>query len=279
MLSSRRKRLHITLVIFGLCLILFPVVIGPLYWLIKTSLERRGNLFVWPPRLLPETTFQAYRQVLFEAPILLWMRNSLVVSSMTTFATIVLATFTSYSLSRFYTKTNRVVGYFILATQMVPGVIYMLPIFLQFTRWGLVDTHLGAIIAFATFSLPLCVWMLKGYFDSIPTELEGAAQIDGCTRLGAIFRVVVPLAFPGYIATIIYSFLLGWNEFVYALVLMRSSRNWLMANGLASFFGEFATSWDFIMAGAIIYIIPPILLNLVMQRYLVQGLTAGAVKS
>lgn len=279
MLSSRKRARNQLFIYLGLFLILLVIVIIPFYWLIKTSLETRNNLFVWPPRLWPQFTLRAYEQVIFEAKTLLWMKNSLIVSTMTTLATMFFATFTSYSLSRFNTRTNKIIGYFILATQMVPGAIYMLPIFLQFTKWKLVDTHTGAIIAFATFSLPLCVWMLKGYFDSIPVELEGSAQIDGCTQIGAMFRIVVPLAMPGYISTIIYSFLLGWNEYVYVFVLMRSQNNWLLSNGIASYFGEYSTSWDFIMASAVIYTIPPILLNLFLQKYLVQGLTAGAVKS
>ncbi len=279
MASSRKRTRNLVLIYVSLSLILFVIIIAPFFWLIKTSLENRNNLFVWPPRLWPEVTLRAYQQVLFEAKTLQWMKNSLLVAGMTTLATMFFATFTSYSLSRFNTRTNRIIGYFILATQMVPGAIYMLPIFLQFTKWKMVDTHLGAIIAFSTFSLPLCVWMLKGYFDSIPVELEDSAQIDGCNRIGAMFRVVVPLALPGYISTIIYSFLLGWNEYVYVFVLMRSQANWLLSNGIASYFGEYSTSWDFVMASAVIYTIPPILLNLFLQKYLVQGLTAGAVKA
>jgi len=267
------------LIVAALSVLSIVIVVFPFYWLIKTSLEFRNNIFISPPRFIPAFTLRAYFQVLFEARTLMWMRNSLLVSVSTTAATMFFATFTAYSLSRYHTKTNRVTGYFILATQMVPGAIYMLPIFLQFTQWRLVDTHMGAIIAFATFSLPLCVWLLKGYFDSIPVEIESSALIDGCTRLGAMFIIVVPLALPGYISTIIYSFLLGWNEYVYVFVLMRSANNWLLANGLASYFGEYSTSWDFIMASAVFYTIPPILLNFFLQKYLVQGLTAGAIKS
>lgn len=278
-MTSAKKFRRKVMIYAALLAILFVIVIVPFYWLLKTALENRNNLFLWPPRLWPSFTLRAFHQVLFEAKTMLWMKNSLVVSTLTTLATMFFATFTSYSLSRFHTRTNKVIGYFILATQMVPGAIYMLPIFLQFTKWKLVDTHLGAIIAFSTFSLPLCVWLLKGYFDSIPMDLEGAAQIDGCTQVGAMFRVVVPLALPGYISTIIYSFLLGWNEYIYVFVLMRTQSKWLLSNGIASYFGEYSTSWDFIMASAVIYTIPPILLNLFLQKYLVQGLTAGAVKS
>jgi ABC-type glycerol-3-phosphate transport system permease component len=271
-----RFKVFIYASLFAITLI---IVIFPFYWLLKTSLEFRNNIFISPPRFIPSFTLRAYYQVLFEARTLLWMKNSLFVSVCTTAAVMFFATFTAYSLSRFHTKTNRVTGYFILATQMVPGAIYMLPIFLQFTKWSLVDKHIGAVIAFATFSLPLCVWLLKGYFDSISVEIESSALIDGCTRLGAMFRIVVPLALPGYISTIIYSFLLGWNEYVYVFVLMRSANNWLLSNGIASYFGEYSTSWDFIMASAVFYTIPPILLNFFLQKYLVQGLTAGAIKS
>lgn len=262
-----------------ICIFFFILVIFPFYWMLKTAFEARENLFRYPPTFFPQVLdLSGFIGVFTEKPIFLWLKNSLLVSVSVVLISMLFSTLSAYSLSRYKNRINSSVGFIVLITQMLPGTLFVLPIFISFSQYGLVNTFTGAIVAFTTFSLPICIWMLKGYFDSAPIEIEQAAFIDGCTKMGALFRVVIPLALPGYVSTAIFAFIVGWNEYMFAFVLLAPKSKWLLANGLASFIGEFTAPWNWVMAAAIIYTIPAVLLFVFLQRYLVQGLTAGAVK-
>lgn len=279
--AGKKAKKGIVSVVFYLIVIVvfFILILFPFYWMLKTALDTRENIFVYPPKFIPEhPSLQAFRDLFEQKPMLQWIRNSLLVSLSVMAISMICSTLSAYSLSRYRNRINNSIGFLVLVTQMLPGTLFILPVFTVFTNMGIINTFGGAIIAFTTFSLPICIWMLKGYFDSIPIELEQAAEIDGCSKLGALFRVVIPLSLPGYVSTAIFSFIVSWNEYLFAFILMTTRSNWLLANGLASFIGEFTVPWNLVMAGAFVYTVPAVLLFMFLQKYLVQGLTAGAVK-
>ncbi len=277
--DGTRKKGQRALLWLGVAAFLSLLILIPFYWMLKTSFESTGNLFRYPPTFFVKNFTQAgWVSLAKEQPIFIWLQNSLTVSTVVMLSSMLLATLSAYSLSRYRNRLNQSIGFLVLITQMLPGTLFMLPIYTAFSKMGLINSYLGCMVAFTTFSLPICMWMLKGYFDSVPEEVEQAACIDGCSRLGALFRVVLPLALPGYVCTAIFAFINSWNEYMMSFVLMSQSSKWLMSNGLASFIGEFSTPWNTIMAAAFVYTLPPVVLFIFLQKYLVQGLTAGAVK-
>lgn len=183
--------------------------------MVKTSFQSNSSMFQVPPSFFPEVIdISSFYEVLMKKPIVIWMKNSLLVTVSVTLISMVLSTLTAYSLSRYRNKANTIFSFLILTTQMLPSTLFVLPIYREFNRFSLMDTHSGIVIAYTTFALPICIWMLKGYFDSIPTDLEEAATIDGCSRLGTIWRIIMPLAKPGYMATAIFAFINAWGEYL-----------------------------------------------------------------
>lgn len=277
-LKIKRRSINLAVQILLTATLLIWVIL-PFYWMLKTAFESRENLYHYPPNFFPGSfNFDAFKSVFTEKPLLLWLRNSVFVSLIVMALSMLVSTLSAYSLSRYRNRLNGSIGFLILITQMLPGTLFMIPIYTVFTKLNLINTFTGFIIALTTFSIPICIWMLKGYIDSIPLEIEQAATIDGCSQLGALFRVVLPLCLPGYVCTAIFAFIVGWNEYMLPFMLMTKSSNWVLANGIASFIGEFTTPWNMVMAAAFIYTIPPVVLFMCLQKYLVQGLTAGAVK-
>jgi multiple sugar transport system permease protein len=251
----------------------------PIYWAAVTSFQYREKLYVYPPPFLPgRLSLGNYLDVFRESGLALWLWNSLLVSAVATVASVLLAALGAYSLSRFRYWGRGSIGYLILVTQMLPPTLLVIPIFLIFRDLRLIDTLAGLVVAYTTFALPLCVWMLKGFFDTIPRELEEAAQVDGCSRMGAFFRVVVPLSTPGIAATSFYAFIVAWDEYLLSRTLISSESRWVSSVGLSSFIGAYTTFWDQMMAASLVVALPPLVIFFFLQRYLVSGLTAGALK-
>jgi len=254
------------------------IVAFPYYWMIVSSLES-GSIFQWPPRLFPSSvSFEAYQEVFQERPVATWIRNSAFVSLSAAFLSAVIAINAGYSLSRFRNRTNTLFGLIILLTQMLPATLLVIPFYVIYRQLNLLNTLFGVALADVVFVLPLAIWLMKGFFDSIPSDLEEQAQVDGCTRMGAFYRIALPLALPGVIVVTVFSFMAGWDEYFFARTLISSENNWVLSVGLTSFKGQYATDWDGIMAAAAVFTLPPAILFLFVQRYLIQGLTGGAVK-
>lgn len=254
------------------------LVIFPYYWMIISSLAPT-SLFEWPPRLLPDNlSLDAYRKVLTERPVAVWFANTAIVAS----ATSVFCTFVSinagYALSRFSGRLTGAFGIFILVSQMLPATLIVVPLYVIYRQLGLYNTLIGLAIGDTVFVLPLATWLMKGFFDGISTELEDQAQVDGCTRLGAFYRITLPLAVPGLVVVLVFSFMAGWDEFFLARTLISSQSNWVLSVGLTSFQTQYAIAWDELMAASVIFALPAAIFFLVVQRYLVHGLTGGAVK-
>lgn len=273
-----RDRLFRVLTYCGL-LAAVIVVLFPVFWMLVTSFKTDQEALRWPPTLLPAApTTAAYERIWALQNFARYFWNSVVVSVLSTALSVVLAVLAAYGFSRFRFRGSRALMFLFLVTQMVPAILLLLPYFVTMRVLGLLDSYVGLVLAYSSFALPFCTWMLKGFFDSIPREIDEAAMIDGCSRLQALLRVVVPLALPGMAATGLFSFLVAWNHYLFAFGLATSPQMYTLPVGIAASIGEFRIAWSDLMAGAAIATVPTILVYSFLERYFVRGLTAGAVK-
>ncbi len=208
-----------------------------------------------------------------------YMLNSLCVATCTTVLGVIIAVPAAYAFSRFRFPGRQLLFYSVLLRNMFPGVVFLMPLFILMRWLHLVNNLASLILTYLTFGLPLSIWLLKGFYDNIPAQLEQAARIDGASRFQAFLRVVMPLSSPGIIATAIYSFIGAWNEYVYALTFLNSKSRLTLPVGLQRFFTEYATNWPGLMAASFIMSVPVVVMFLILQRYFVRALTEGAVKS
>ncbi len=264
--------------LFVLTLVCAGIVFFPYYWMIVSSLEA-ASLFEWPPRLVPSSvTLEAYVKIFTERDVFTWFKNTAFVASTTSIFCTLVAINGGYALSRFRTRGTTGFSIFILFSQLLPATLIVVPLYVIFRQTGLYNSLIGLAIADAAFVLPLATWLMKGFFDRIPVEVEEQAMVDGCTRIGAFYRIVLPLALPGLVVVVAMSFITGWDEFFLARTLISSQSNWVFSVGLTSFETQYAIAWDEMMAAAVVFALPAVLFFLFVQRYLVSGLTSGAVK-
>jgi len=261
----------------GLAIVLFAIF--PIVWALLTSLKEENAIITTVMQYIPtEITFDNYYSIWTRSnfPVLLW--NSMVVTATTVVICAVIGTLASYAVARFQFSGRRGLMLFYLVIRMFPAVMIIIPLFILMRNLGLLDSRLGLALAYTTFLLPVFIWMMKGFFDAVPLELEDSARIDGCTRLGAMFRVILPLVLGGLVATAVFVAIGAWNEFLFALMMTTStgSRTWPV--GLQLMVGEFQLPWGTLAAGGIISIVPVVILFAIVQRALVRGITAGAVK-
>ena len=264
-------------------LLLFAVL--PMAWMLVTSVKTQFGALQYPPEWIPSNiTFEQYTRLLSPTndvgqEFLRYLVNSIWVSSATTVLGVLVAVPAAYAFSRFRFPGRHALFYSVLLRNMFPAVVFLMPLFIMMRWLGLVNTHASLILTYLTFGLPLSIWLLKGFYDNIPAQLEQAARIDGATRFQAFIHIVMPLSSPGIIATAIYSFILAWNEYVYALTFLNDKRLLTLPVGLERFFTEYATNWPGLMAASFIMSVPVVVLFLVLQKYFVRALTEGAVKS
>ncbi len=264
-------------------LILFALI--PLAWMLSTSLKSQFAAIQQPPQWIPsQPTLDQYANLLspsgqMGARFLRLFWNSLVVSLATTVLGVAIAVPAAYAFSRFRFPGRNFLFFAILVRNMFPGVVFLIPLFLLMKALGLVGNYGSLILTYLTFGLPLSIWLLKGFFDNIPEELERAARIDGATRFQAFWKIIMPLSSPGLIATSIYTFIQAWNEYVYARTFLNRDVLLTLQPGLQKFFGEFATNWPGLMAAQFVSSVPVVILFLLLQRYFVQALAEGATKA
>lgn len=227
---------------------------------------------------IKEPTLDNYIRLFQQYPFARYFLNSTIVATGTTIISVSFSAFAGYSLSRFSFPGRSVVGMLILATQMLPGVAILIALYIQFRNFGLLNSYAGLIIGYNAFSIPFCTWMLRGFFDSIPKELEEAAEIDGCGPYSAFFRIALPLTTPGLIATSIFGFIQGWHEFLFAVTMVDNSNMFTLTVGISSMKSINIIDWGLLNAGVVITTIPLVILFAFIQKYLIQGLSAGAVK-
>jgi multiple sugar transport system permease protein len=278
--ANARAMLRNVLVFYLPTTILILLVTMPFLWMLlgsfKTNIELMGNQgqTLW----IKEPTFDNYVRLFQQYPFARFFLNSTIVATGTTIIAVSFSAFAGYSLSRFSFPGRSFIGMLILATQMLPGVAILIALYIQFRDFGLLNNYAGLIIGYNAFSIPFCTWMLRGFFDSIPKDLEEAAKIDGCDEYSAFFRVALPLTLPGLIATAIFSFIQGWHEFLFAVTMINDTKMFTLTVGIASMKSINIVDWGLLNAGVVVTTIPLVFLFTFVQKYLIQGLTAGAVK-
>lgn len=251
----------------------------PCYWMVVSSLRPAQELFTVPPKLLPTSiTTQWYQVVLRSTNMPRYFLNSLVVSSVSMCISILIATLGAYSLTRFDYPGQRVVLLSVLGSYVLPPVLLLLPLYLTLGLLGLINTYAGVIVTHVTFTAPFCLWLLRSFFRAIPVDLEEAAMLDGSTRFGAFARIVLPLAVPGILSTGLFGFILSWNEYLFASVLLTGEARKTVPIGIAEFIVQFDIRWGEVMAASTLATIPVMILFFMIQRHFVRGLMAGAIK-
>ncbi|MCL4515076.1 MAG: carbohydrate ABC transporter permease [Firmicutes bacterium] len=273
-----RKIARYLFVYFSALAVMF-VSVFPFLWMLSTSLKRNRDIFSLTPKIIPPVaTIEHYATVFSQSNFPRYFMNSAIIAVATTFLGIGVAALAAYAFSRFRFAGKKMLLVMILAVQMFPAVVLIIPLFIVMRRLDLLNTYQGLVITYITFTLPFGVWMLKGFFDAIPNELEQAAMIDGCGRMGAFLRVVLPVAGPGLAATSIYSFIAAWNDFMFAITFINKEEMSTLPMALQSFFGQFTVEWGPVMAASVIFTIPVLGFFLVVQKQLTTGMVKGAVK-
>jgi multiple sugar transport system permease protein len=278
-MSSLFKNVVFRLIFWGFLIVVCFYCLFPFAWMLSTSLKTEAEAFRIPPTWVPrQPTIDSYIGIWVRKNFGIYFLNSTIISLGTALLSTFFGGMAGYGFSRFLFKGRRFLIGFFLATQMLPGVLLVGPYFKVLTRIGLYDTRTGLIIAFLTICLPFSTWMMKGFIDKVPVELDQSAMIDGCSRMGVFFRIVAPVVAPGMVATILFAFLLAWGDLLWALCLTTSESMITVTLGIARTVGEFRIVWPMLMAGSLVGGMPAIILYIFLQRLLVQGLTAGAVK-
>ena len=281
-----RPRIGMLDVVSALWLIvLLAFAVIPMLWMLSTSLKGQFAALAQPPEWIPShPTLDQYQTLLSPTgtigPVFLrYFLNSMIVSLSTTVLGVLIAVPAAYAFSRFQFPGRDLLFFAVLVRNMFPVVVFLIPLFILMRALHLVNTHWSLILTYMTFGLPLSIWLLKGFYDNIPEELERAARIDGASRFKAFWLIIMPLSSPGIIATAIYAFIGAWNEYVYALTFLNSENLLTLPVGLQHFFTEFATNWPGLMAAAFIMSVPVVLMFMLLQKQFVRALTEGAVKS
>ena len=255
-------------------------VVFPLIWMVVTSIKPQSELFRIPPTLAPETiTLQHYIRLLTETPFLQYFRNSMVLAVTTTVVVVVLGTLGAYSLVRFRYRGRETLATLVLFTYLMPSVVLIIPLYLMMVKLGLANTLASLVIAYTTFALPYALWLLRSFMSGIPEDLESAALIDGANRMGAFVDVILPQALPGVVSTALFTFILCWNEYLFALVLVNSdSVRPLTAGTMNMLITAFNIDWSLLMAASVMMSLPLIVIFTFLQGTLTKGFGAGAVK-
>ena len=266
-------------VAYAILTALLLVVVFPFYWMFVSSLKSEEQMrtltaMFWPsPAVLDN-----YRQLLGKTDFGAWYGNSIVVALSSTFVATAIGTLGAYALARLKFFGRAFMASATLITYLVPPSILFIPLYAQIRNLGLADSLTGLVAAYPSFTVPFVTWLLMGYFESIPEELEEAAMIDGATRFGAFRRVILPLEAPGVLAAALFAFTQAWNEFLYALVFITNVKLRTLPVGLSTFITGDVYGWGFLMAGAVLTTLPVIAAYTYLQKYMVEGLTAGSVK-
>jgi ABC-type glycerol-3-phosphate transport system permease component len=259
--------------------ILVLAVLFPVYWMVSSSFKPAAELFQSHPTLLPNSFSTVwYRAIISQSNVQRYFVNSMVVAFSTMCISIAVTTLGAYSLTRFNFRGKKTFLLAILLSYIFPPILLMLPLYNALAKLGLVDSYLGVIFTHTTIVIPFSLWILKSYFKNVPVELEEAGLIDGLSRLGAFWRIIVPVTAPGILSVGLFSFILSWNEYLYASVFLTGPHFKTLPIGITEFIAQYDVRWGEIMATSVVTAMPVLVIFMCMQKYFVQGLTAGAVK-
>ena len=274
----KSKALGSFLVYCSYCAVV-AITLFPVLWVLSSSLKTLPEIYRYPPTWLPETPqFVNYLKVFTLTSLSRYFINSILVSLFTTAGVVLVAMLAGYGFSRFLFKGKQALMLILIGTQMIPGVTNSITVYLIIRELGLLDTLPALMLIYAAVNIPLSVWLLKTYFDTVPLSLDEAAAMDGCSRLRILFSIIVPVSLPGLAATALFSFIACWNEFYLALVLCSSVRSSTMPIGLFMFQSSYDIKWNLLGAASIVAMLPVIVLFIAFQEQFVAGLTKGAVK-
>lgn len=256
------------------------LMVFPLIWMLLTSIKPQSELFVFPIKLLPEhVTFEHYERLLEDTPFLSYFWNSVVLSVATTVVVMGVATLGGYSLARFKYRGRETIAIAVLCTYLMPSVVLIIPLYLMMVKLGLENTLTSLVISYTTFALPYALWLLRSFMAGIPEDLEAAALVDGASRLGAFMDVILPQALPGIISTALFTFILAWNEYLYALVMVNTDETRPLTTGVMNMLvSSFNIEWSLLMAASVMMSVPLLFFFAFLQRYLTSGFGAGGVK-
>lgn len=277
-MHDKPRSVFISILLYLFLTLICAAVALPVVWMILMTFRTNPEVFKIPPQVFPDTfTFDTYRRF-FSKEILTYFFNSYFIGITTTIASLILASFAAYGFSRFKFKGKSVMNMFVVATQTIPAIALLIPYYIFIIRLNLYDTYFGLIITYTSFCLPYCIIMLTAYFNTLPTELDEAVKIDGGSRFRTLWNVIIPVSIPGIAATAVYSFLLTWNEYLFALSMVQSSTKRTIPVGITLLSGENMTDWVMQMTVAFLASIPVLIMYAMLQRRFVSGLAAGAVK-
>ena len=264
---------------YAILLLMTFLIIVPILWIISTSLKSPDAIWDTPIEVIPsEPTTENFQTLWISHPFLQYLKNSLIVVSSATFISVCVSTFAGYGISRFKFRGRGAYMSFLLATQLFPSIMLLIPYYKIFMTLGLIDNISALVITYVSFTIPFCTWMMRGYFAGISKDLDQAASIDGAGRIKVFTSVILPIAWPGVAATAIYAFIAGWNEYLFALSFINTDTKKTVSLGIGQLIGEYNILWGELMAGSLFALVPMVIIFVFFNRYLVSGLSAGAVK-
>lgn len=276
---TKMKRWYQYVIIYSVLLIFVAISIFPVLRVLTISLRPGDNLLNTSLRIIPEdATFDNYVQLFTQKPFLLWIRNSLLVTLAVTIIGVALSSTAGYAFSRYKFPGRKAGLLALLVTQMFPATMLLLPLYIMISKLGLVNSFVGLIIMYSASALPFCIWLMKGYYDTIPSSLEESAKVDGAGKFYSFWKIIIPLASPALVITALFSFMAAWNEYVVAAQVLWYEDMFTIPLGLKSLQGNMTTQWGMYAAGALIISIPVIIVFLILSKWLVSGLTLGSVK-
>jgi multiple sugar transport system permease protein len=281
MSDSPRWRLRWPVILAYACVaVLIAYALFPVLWMVSTAVKPPDEIRTADPTFVPSrVTGEHFALVLWESNFLVYVRNSLLVATTVTAATLVVSTLAGYAFSRFQRLPGiTAAGVGMILGQLVPGVLLVVPLYITMKNLGLLDSLWSLILTYTTFSVPLSTLMLKGFFDQVPTEVEEAAELDGCPSWQVVWRIALPLAVPGLMTTALYAFVQSWNEFLFGYTFISQDDRRTLTPGLADFIGLWTVDWGALMAAASLAVLPVTIAYLYLQRYLISGIATGATK-
>jgi multiple sugar transport system permease protein len=277
--SVRRLRRARAIAAYVVLAILAVWTLGPLYWMVATSFKTNAELYGTSATLWPrQPTLANYRTLFTRTPFGVYFQNSALIALATTAITVLASAFGAYALVRLHFPGRRLFARILVYTYLVPQSLLFIPLFTILVNAGLANSRTGLVLTYLGFTVPFCTWLLMGYFLSVPVELEEAGLVDGCSRLGVLFRIVMPVTLPALAVTAFFSFTLSWNEYLYASVFVSDVKAKTISTGIPSFIIEDVFFWGPMMASTVLSVLPPLAVYFVFQRWLLTGLTLGAVK-
>ncbi|MBA7712275.1 Diacetylchitobiose uptake system permease protein DasC [subsurface metagenome] len=280
MRAMKKKKLIRQSIIYILVALLLIFVLFPFAWMVSIALKTPEEQFRVPPTLLPSHfTLQNFLTLSQHPVFIYFFLNSILIASTTTLLVVFVTIFCAYSFSRLKFPGRTSLLSIIILTQLFPLAAIIVPIYIIMSRVGLINTHFSLIIAYLSFTVPISVWLLRGFIQGIPPELEEAAMVDGCGRLQAFIKIILPLSRPGIAATAAYIFFVSWQEFMFALTFITDEYKRTLTVGILDFVGQYTTDWGSLMAASVCICLPVFVLFLILQKQLITGLTRGALKA